>query len=98
MATLHQLAIGLNTSEKTLHSWNKNFKINPIPNEEGQLCYTEEQKELLLKVHRLVKKRGFTIAGAKMELEKEPFQSQKEATIKKLTEVRSFLEFLKEGI
>ena len=98
MSTLHQLAIGLNVSEKTLHSWNKNFKIILLQNEHGELCYTAEQKELLLRIHHLIKERGFTIKGAKMELKKEPLDDKPISIIQRLTEIRDFLTEIKEKL
>jgi len=97
-STLHQLAIGLNVSEKTLQTWNKSFKITPSPNAEEQLIYTPQQKDLLLQIHHLIKERGFTITGAKKELKKVPFQQKKKETIEKLKDIRVFLEELKESL
>lgn len=94
-STLHQLAIGLSISEKTLHSWNKSFKITPVANAEGQYIYNPNQKELILRIHHLIKERGFTIAGAKKELVKAPIEPQKKATIQKLKEIKSFFQELK---
>lgn len=98
MSTLHQLAIGLSVSEKTLQAWNKSFKLNPSQNAEGQLVYNEPQKTLLLQIHHLIKERGFTIAGAKKELKKEPLHQKKKETIQKLQDIRVFLEELKDSI
>jgi DNA-binding transcriptional MerR regulator len=98
MSTLHQLAIGLSVSEKTLQAWNKSFKLTPTQNVEGHLVYTAPQKALLLQIHHLIKERGFTIAGAKKELKKEPLHEKKKETIQKLKEVRQFLVELKEEL
>lgn len=98
MSTLHQLAIGLSVSEKTLLAWNKSFKLTPSPNAEGHLVYTAPEKALLLQIHHLIKERGFTIAGAKKELKKGPLQEQKKETILKLKQVRQFLVELKEEL
>lgn len=98
MSTLHQLAIGLSVSEKTLQTWNKSFKISPTQNAEGQLVYDASQKALLLQIHHLIKERGFTVAGAKKELKKEPLQQKKKETIQKLQNIRVFLEELRDSI
>lgn len=98
MSTLHQLAIGLSVSEKTLLAWNKSFKLIPTPNTAGQLVYTAPQKALLIQIHHLIKERGFTVAGAKKELKKEPLQEKKSETIQKLQSIRGFLEELKDSI
>lgn len=98
MSTLHQLAIGLSVSEKTLQSWNKSFKLSPSLNAEGQLVYNSEQKELLLQIHHLIKERGFTISGAKKELKKRPLHEKKKETIQSLQNIRGFLEELKNSI
>lgn len=98
MSTLHQLAIGLSVSEKTLQSWSKSFKLNPSPNAEGHLIYSAPQKDLVLQIHHLIKERGFTIAGAKKELKKEPLQQKKKETIQKLQHIRVYLEELRDSI
>lgn len=98
MSTLHQLAIGLSINEKTLHAWNKSFKITPSPNEGGQLIYSAEQKVLILRIHHLIKERGFTITGAKKELKKAPIAQKKKETITKLKNIRHFLVELKQSI
>lgn len=97
MSTLHQLAIGLSVSEKTLHSWNKSFKISPTTNANGQFVYSPEQKELVLTIHHLIKNRGFTITGAKKELSKTPLNKKKEETIHKLQDIRQFLVDLRDS-
>lgn len=96
-STIHQLAVGLNVSERTLTSWNKSFKINLIPNAEGVLCYNEKQKKIILEIHHLIQVRGFTIAGAKAELKKPNLEHKKAETIEKLTEIRDFLEAFRDS-
>lgn len=98
MSTLHQLAIGLSVSEKTLHAWNKSFKLTPTLNVDGHLVYTPSEKDLLLQIHRLIKERGFTIAGAKKELKKGPLDEKKKETIQKWKEIQQFLVQLKDSI
>lgn len=98
MSTLHQLAIGLSVSEKTLHAWNKSFKLTPTQNVDGHLVYSAPQKALVLQIYHLIKDRGFTISGAKKELKKEPLQEKKTETIQKLKNIRGFLEELKGSI
>lgn len=98
MSTLHQLAIGLSVSEKTLQSWNKSFKLTPALNAEGHLVYTTPQKDLVLQIHHLIKERGFTIAGAKKELKKVPLQEKKKETIQKLQNIRVYLEELRDSM
>ena len=98
MSTLHQLAIGLNVSEVTLHTWNKSFKLTPALNGDGHFVYTPSEKALILQIHHLMKERCFTIAGAKLELKKEPLQNKKKETIQKLQDIRGFLKDLKDSI
>jgi DNA-binding transcriptional MerR regulator len=98
MSTLHQLAIGLGISEKTLLSWNKNFKILPLVDENGQKIYSDTQKALILRVHHLIKERGFTLAGAKKELAKPDQRARRAQTIAELTEIKQFLQALKANL
>lgn len=97
-STLHQLAIGLSLPEKTLLAWNKRFHLQPSTNEQGQLIYSAEQKELILRLHYLIKEQGYTLAGAEQQLKKLDVRVEKERTIKRLSEIRSFLVGLKERL
>ncbi len=98
MSTLHQLAIGLGITEKTLLSWNKNFKIMPLQDEKGNKLYSEAQKALVLRIHHLIKERGFTLAGAKKELAKPNLHQQRDKTIAELSEIKEFLQVLKASL
>lgn len=91
MSSLHQLAVGLNITEKTLYSWNKNFGIKPIVNEAGELCYTPAQKDLILQIYRFIKEQKLTIALTKAELKKDAILEKRTETIEKLLEIRAFL-------
>lgn len=97
-SSLHQLAIGLRITEKTLLAWNKKFNIKPSIDEQGQLIYSPEQKDLILRLHYLIKERGFTLAGAQKELKKPDIRVQRETTIQRLLEIRGFLQNLKESL
>lgn len=97
-STLHQLAVGLRVSEKTLLGWNKSFGIATRENEAGQLIYDAAEKELVLRIHYLIKERGFSIGGAKKELKKKPLDEQRDATIKRLSEIRAFLSDLRKEL
>ncbi len=98
MAKLKQLVIGLNVEEKTLLSWNKNFKIKASTDDLGDLIYSEDQVEFIQLIHHLIKIRGFTIIGAKKELKKGDYHYNRQETISRLVKIRTFLEELKERI
>lgn len=98
MAKLKQLVIGLDVEEKTLLSWNKNFKIKASIDNLGDLIYSEDQVEFIQLIHHLIKIRGFTIIGAKKELKKGDYHYKKQQTIRRLVKIRTFLEELKERI
>lgn len=95
MSTLHQLTVGLNITEKTLLAWNKRFRIQPATDETGQLIYSPKQKELILRLHYLIKEQGYTLAGAEKQLKQPDFRARRDQTIQQLTEIRSFLVALK---
>ena len=98
MAKLKQIEIGLNVAEKTLLSWNKNFKIKASLDAEGALVYSDDQIAFIQLIHHLIKERGFTIIGAKKELKKGDFHYKRQQTISQLVKIRTFLEELKESI
>jgi len=95
MSTLHQLAVGLNITEKTLLAWNKRFRIQPMVDAEEQLIYSEEQKELVIRLYYLIKEQGYTLAGAEKQLKHPDFRARREQTIQQLTDIRGFLLGLK---
>lgn len=77
--------------------WESEFDIlNPDKDEKGNRFYTEQDIEDLRLIFHLVKERGFTLQGAKQELESRENHIREELNIKnELLKVRSFLTDLK---
>lgn len=70
----------------------------PLQDDKGNKLYSEVQKALVLRIHHLIKERGFTLAGAKKELAKPDFNEQRERTIAELTTIKGFLNDLKANL
>ena len=59
----------VNTS--LIRFWEKEFKaIKPKKNKKGNRLFTEKDIEVIKKIYHLVKEKGFTLEGAKIELKK----------------------------
>ena len=77
--------------------WESEFDIlNPGRDEKGNRIYNQEDIKNLELVYHLVKEKGFTLDGAKSELEDNGDDTrQKVELINSLNEVKSFLSGLK---
>lgn len=73
-----ELAEQLNVERFVIRFWEKEFKIKTIRSSGGQRFYQEKDLEKFKLIKELLYKRGFTIAGAKKQLEE---TTQQEPTI-----------------
>jgi DNA-binding transcriptional MerR regulator len=64
-----ELAEQLNVERFVIRFWEKEFKIKTIRSSGGQRFYQEKDLEKFKLIKELLYKRGFTIAGAKKQLE-----------------------------
>ncbi|MCP4440419.1 MAG: MerR family transcriptional regulator [Aureispira sp.] len=87
-------------SAATLKSWEKNFDhIKSKKNESGKLFYTDSTVKHLKILFYLIKERGFTIKGAKLELERKGSEAVNKAKLLgKLTELKGFLVDVREQL
>lgn len=87
-------------SASSLKQWEKHFpELATHQDAKGSRIYTDSQIELLKQICHLTKERGFTIEGAKKELEtgSERLKRRQEA-ITQLQSLRTFLVDLKSKI
>ncbi len=96
MVTLSQLITRINIEKEQLLSWNRSFKISPSKNENGETVYSLEQAYQIIRIDHLIHDRKFTIAGAKLELHKNSFDTKRSETIKRLMGIRQLLLELKQ--
>lgn len=87
--------IGESTS--LIRFWEKKFPaIRPKKNTQGVRLYTPHDLKTIIRIHNLVKHKGFTLEGANLELKKMKTIKQEETLINKLQEIRNFFsEFIK---
>jgi DNA-binding transcriptional MerR regulator len=67
--TIGEVARIFNVNTSHIRFWSKNFEaIKPITNKKGNRLYTKEDIENIGKIYHLVKEKGYTLKGAKVEL------------------------------
>lgn len=87
--SISEVSEAFNLNASTLRFWEKEFPvINPKKNKKGNRYYTPQDVKTIQMIYHLVKEKGYTLDGARIEL----------ATNKKLSETLSMidrLEFVK---
>ena len=67
--SIGEVADMLGESKSLIRYWENEFDfLNPKKNKKGDRRFTKENIEQLLIIHDLVKQRGFTLEGAKLEI------------------------------
>ncbi len=86
----------LGVSKSLIRFWESEFDhIKPHKNSKGDRRFTAETVEQLRLVYHLVKERGFTLAGARHEIQGQRDRlQQKVLVLDKLKEIRGFLKEL----
>ena len=88
---------GVNTS--LIRYWEKEFDcLKPVKNKKGNRQFTQPDIDNIRKIYHLTKECGFTIAGAKEQLKISEIEDEKLKAIDTLTEIKHFLQDLKETI
>ena len=73
--------------------WEREFDvINPKKNKKGNRLFTKKDLQAFDLIFDLVKKKGYTLEGAKQKIKKGNFdQYKKNEVVNKLKEIKSFL-------
>ncbi len=81
-------------SRSLIRYWESEFEIlKPHKNGKGERKFTKKNIEQLNIIYHLVKERGFTLKGAKSEIESNKNKLQKKhQALKKLNELKGFLQ------
>jgi DNA-binding transcriptional MerR regulator len=91
--SIGEVADLLEVSKSLIRYWETEFEfLSPRKNKKGDRRFTKENIEQLLIIHHLLKERGFTIEGAKMEI-----KSKKKALLAR-QEIMRRLVSLKDGL
>ena len=83
-----------------IRSWKKEFTtIKPKKNTKGDRRFTPEDVQQLKRIYELVKERGFTLEGAKIELSKSRnLYQQNQALVSRLVHLKDQLIDLKNNL
>lgn len=98
--TIGEVAEMFDISKSLIRFWEGEFDVlKPHKNSKGDRRFTVQNIELLQLIYHLVKERGFTIEGARNELERlQKKVSEKEHWIDRLQQIKKGLEALKTQI
>ena len=98
--SIGEVATMFNVNTSLIRFWEKEFDIlKPKKNKKGNRLFTQQDVDNLKLIFHLVKERGFTLEGAKKKIKEnkndvvDTFQIHKS-----LTEIKGFLENLKENL
>lgn len=89
--------LGVNTS--MLRFWETEFKeLRPIKNKRGTRSYTQQDIDLLRRIHYLTKECGLTLDGARQQLKSDKAPDRNLQIVETLTELKNFLVQMKQNI
>jgi DNA-binding transcriptional MerR regulator len=95
--TIGEVAEMFGVSKSLIRYWEKEFSsLTPYKNSRGDRRFTRQNIEQIRLIHSLLKERGFTLKGAKKEIElREKYHQQRLESIQTLEKIRQFLVNLK---
>ena len=97
--TIGEAAELFNVSKSLIRFWENEFdSLRPHKNSKGERRFTQKNLEHLQLIYHLVKEKGFTLQGAKQEIQaKAKYHKKKQQMIDRLDALREFLVELKDG-
>ncbi len=95
-----EVAEMLNVNASLIRYWEKEFdSLNPKKNSKGDRLFTKDDIEKLKIIYHLVRDKGYTLEGAKLQLKSKFEDTRKKfLLIEKLKKVREFLVEIKEQL
>jgi len=98
--TIGEVAEIFDVSKSLIRFWEQEFEtLRPHKNSKGERRFTPSNLEQFKQIYFLVKEKGYTLQGANQELiQKKAFHAKKSKTIKRLKELKGFLESLKQKV
>lgn len=92
--SIGEVARMFDVSKSLLRFWESEFDLlRPHKNSKGDRRFTPQNLEQLELIYHLVKERGFTISGAREEIERQRrYQREKEEVIGRLRDLKARLE------
>ena len=91
--SIGEVAKMFNVNVSLIRFWEKEFSIlKPKKNKKGNRMFREKDVQMLKIIHHLVKKRGFTLEGAKKKLRENKSETiDNIAIVNHLQDIRNFL-------
>lgn len=92
--TIGEVAARFGVNVSLIRFWTNEFSrfLKPKTNKKGNRMYTVQDIEVIARIYDLVKVRGFTLSGAKDELNKKSdIQDTKKEQITKLLQLKQWL-------
>ena len=97
--TLGEVAEMLNVNTSLLRFWEKEFpEIRPTKNKKGTRSYTQQDIQLLHRIHYLTKECGLTLDGARQQLKNDKSPDKNLQLVNTLNEMKNFLIQMKQSI
>lgn len=98
--TIGEVAEIFQVNTSLIRYWEKEFDIiQPQKNKKGNRLFTQKDLDCFHLIFDLVKKRGYTLDGAKQKLKSTPKETEKQVQIlKSLNHFRDFLVDLRESL
>ena len=95
--SIGEVAKHFGVSKSLIRFWETEFDVlKPAKNSKGDRRFTKKNMDQLREIYHLVKERGFTLNGAKKEIERlRQFREEKQDILRSLRGVRDLLEELK---
>lgn len=97
--TISEVAELFGVSKSLIRFWDQEFDmLRPHKNSKGERRFTSENIQLLKQIHELVKERGFTLKGARQELQRiRAWDQEKGRVLSDLKAIRHFLAAISRG-
>lgn len=97
--SISEVSEAFNLNASTLRFWEKEFPvINPKKNKKGNRYYTPQDVKTIQIIYHLVKEKGYTLDGARIELATNKKLSETLSTIDRLEFVKAELLKLKKSL
>lgn len=95
--SISEVAEMFEVSNSLIRFWETEFDtLKPAKNSKGDRRFTPQNIEQVRLIYHLVKERGFTLNGAKQEIQTiKKRKTEKKRVLKRLNELKAFLEDLK---
>ena len=98
--SIGEVAEMFDVSKSLIRFWETEFdELRPHKNNNGERRFTPETIEQFRAIYHLVKERGFTLEGAKLEMQRVREERKvRQAKIQQLKELRAFLHTLRDSL